>query len=43
MLEKGSRVPPFEVTDSDGNPVTQEVFAGKRTVLFFYPRAGTPG
>ena len=43
MLVAGSEVPEFAVTDSQGNGVTQEAFRDKRTLLFFYPKAGTSG
>ncbi|NQU50594.1 MAG: redoxin domain-containing protein [Planctomycetes bacterium] len=43
MLEVGSPCPEFSVVDSDGNTVTRADLVGKRTVLWFYPRASTPG
>ena len=43
MLESGMKIPPFKVLDSLGNEVTEAVFAGTRTLLFFYPKAMTGG
>jgi peroxiredoxin Q/BCP len=33
----------FTLPDQDGNPVSLSQFRGKPIVLFFYPRADTPG
>ena len=43
MLKVGDTAPAFEVQDHDGNPVRSEDLAGKRAVLWFYPKADTPG
>jgi len=43
MIEAGQPAPPFRVVDQDGKPVTEGVFAGRWTVLYFYPRDDTPG
>ena len=43
MLEIGAKVPEFRVNDSEGNEVTEQIFKGKRTLLFFYPKANTSG
>ena len=43
MLKEGDRSPEFEVTDQDGNTVTEKNFEGKRIVLYFYPKDSTPG
>ena len=43
MLDAGDRVPPFSVTDSDGDLVTNETLSQGRVVLFFYPKDDTPG
>ena len=43
MLEKGMKAPNFSVKDHDGNTVNLEDFAGKKVVLWFYPKADTPG
>ena len=33
----------LHLPDENGNPVSLEQFRGKNVVLFFYPRADTPG
>jgi len=43
MLEVGKKAPDFTLPDKDGNPVTLSSFAGKKVVLYFYPRDNTPG
>lgn len=43
MLEVGSNAPAFTLPDQDGNPVSLSDFAGKKVVLYFYPRDNTPG
>ena len=43
MLLPGSPCPQFTVVDSDGVRVTEEDLAGRRAVLWFYPKAATPG
>ena len=43
MLEKGTRAPAFTLPDKEGKPVSLSDFAGKRVVLYFYPKDGTPG
>lgn len=42
-LEVGEKVPSFELPDEAGNPVSLREFAGRRLIMFFYPRAMTPG
>ena len=43
MLEAGTKAPSFTLPDKDGKLVSLEDFAGKRVVLYFYPRDNTPG
>ncbi len=43
MLKKGDKVPEFEGTDQDGNPIKSSDYKGKKYVVFFYPKASTPG
>jgi peroxiredoxin Q/BCP len=39
----GDKVEDFTLPDQDGNPVSLSDFKGKTVVLFFYPKADTPG
>ena len=43
MLEVGTKAPEFTLPDKDGNAVSLADFAGKKVVLYFYPRDNTPG
>jgi peroxiredoxin Q/BCP len=43
MIGVGDRAPGFELSDEDGNPVRLGDFAGRKVVLYFYPKADTPG
>ncbi len=42
-LEVGQKAPQFALPDEEGNEVKLSDFAGKRVVVFFYPKADTPG
>jgi peroxiredoxin Q/BCP len=42
-MQPGDLVEDFTLPDQDGTPVTLSSFAGKPVVLFFYPKADTPG
>jgi peroxiredoxin Q/BCP len=42
-LEPGQPAPPFTATDHEGNPVSLDDFSGENLVLYFYPKAFTPG
>ncbi len=42
-LKVGDKAPKFEAKDQDGNTVKLSDYAGKKLVLFFYPKASTPG
>ncbi len=42
-LQVGDTVPNFTTTDQDGNPVALSDFIGKKLIVFFYPKASTPG
>ncbi len=42
-LSAGDKVPDFKATDQDGNVVSLSDYAGKKLIVFFYPRANTPG
>ena len=43
MLEKGMKAPEFELADKNGKMVKLSDFAGKKVVLYFYPKDNTPG
>ncbi len=43
MLEEGQVAPGFEVNDHNGNTVRLSDYRGKNVVLWFYPKADTPG
>lgn len=42
-LQAGDKAPNFEATNQDGKLVSLADFTGKKLVLFFYPKASTPG
>lgn len=43
MLEIGTKAPDFTLNDQNGKAVSLSDFAGKRVVVYFYPRDNTPG
>ena len=42
-LKKGDAAPNFSAKDQDGNGHTLADYKGKKLVVFFYPKADTPG
>lgn len=42
-LQKGDKAPAFSGKDQDGNLHTLADYKGKKLVVFFYPKADTPG
>jgi peroxiredoxin Q/BCP len=42
-LKIGDKAPEFDSTDQNGKRVKLNDFSGKKIVLFFYPKASTPG
>ena len=42
-LEPGDKAPDFALTDQHGEAVRLKDFKGRRVLLFFYPKADTPG
>lgn len=42
-LKVGDKAPDFSVLNQDEQTVSLSDFAGKKLVLFFYPKASTPG
>ena len=43
MIEQGQPAPDFELPDQDGHTVKLSDFRGQPVVLYFYPKADTPG
>ncbi|MEE0317381.1 MAG: thioredoxin-dependent thiol peroxidase [Bacteroidales bacterium] len=43
MLEIGNRMPDFSAADQNGNIVKSADLIGKKTVVYFYPKANTSG
>ena len=43
MLNPGDEAPDFTLPDQNGDPVTLSELRGKKVVLYFYPKADTPG
>ncbi len=43
MLKVGDKVPEFSAKDQDGNSINLSDYKGKKLVVFFYPKANTPG
>jgi peroxiredoxin Q/BCP len=43
LLKPGRPAPDFEAPDHTGEPVRLADFRGRRVVLWFYPKAATPG
>jgi len=42
-LKIGDQSPSFEAKDNQGNTIKLADYKGKKLVLFFYPKASTPG
>ena len=43
MLQNGQLAPDFTLTADDGKSVTLSDFRGQKVILYFYPKADTPG
>ena len=43
MVEVGQAAPEFTLHDQEGNEVSLSDFRGQRVVVYFYPKADTPG
>ena len=43
MLNVGEQAPGFSVQTQDGETVNLDQYRGKSVVLWWYPKAGTPG
>lgn len=42
-LKIGDKAPDFVAKDQDGNAIRLKDYLGKKVILFFYPKASTPG
>ena len=43
MIEAGTKAPMFSLPDKEGKNISLSHFAGKKVVLYFYPKDNTPG
>ena len=43
MLKAGDKAPAFTLLDQDGNKVKMADFKGRKVLIYFYPKADTPG
>jgi peroxiredoxin Q/BCP len=43
LIEQGDAAPDFELPDQDGKPVKLSGLRGRLVVVYFYPKAATPG
>ncbi|OUQ25046.1 thioredoxin-dependent thiol peroxidase [Lachnoclostridium sp. An131] len=43
MLEAGTKAPDFTLPDQNGEMHSLSDYAGKRVILYFYPKDNTPG
>ena len=43
LLEVNTKAPDFTLPNQDGNMVSLSDYKGKKIVLWFYPKANTPG
>jgi peroxiredoxin Q/BCP len=43
LIEEGKRAPAFTLQSDTGEKVSLGDYRGRRVVVFFYPKANTPG
>jgi peroxiredoxin Q/BCP len=43
MLDIGTQAPSFSLPNQDGDTLSLSHWSGKRVLLWFYPKADTPG
>tara|TARA_A100001011_G_scaffold400795_1_gene518982 strand:- start:31076 stop:31210 length:135 start_codon:yes stop_codon:yes gene_type:complete len=43
LLKVGDKAPEFCLSDSDNSNISLSDFEGKKVVLWFFPKANTPG
>jgi len=42
-LKPGDKAPAFSLADQEGNTVTLSALKGRKVLIYFYPKANTPG
>jgi peroxiredoxin Q/BCP len=43
QLQPGADAPPFTLLDQRGEPLSLTDFKGRKVLVYFYPKADTPG
>ncbi len=43
MLKVGAKAPDFTLDDQDGTQISLRDFQGQKVLIWFYPKASTPG
>jgi thioredoxin-dependent peroxiredoxin len=43
MLKPGDKAPDFHLKSDDGKEISLSEYRGKRVLLYFFPKANTPG
>ena len=43
MIKEGQKAPNFNLPDQNGEDTSLSDFLGKKVVLWFFPKASTPG
>jgi peroxiredoxin Q/BCP len=43
MLKEGTKAPEFSLEDQNGKVVKLNDFEGQKVLIWFYPKASTPG
>tara|TARA_Y100001970_G_C13945304_1_gene705335 strand:+ start:118 stop:249 length:132 start_codon:yes stop_codon:yes gene_type:complete len=43
MLKVGDKAPDFTLMDGNENPISLNDYKGKKVILWFFPKASTPG
>ena len=43
MLQVGDKLPEFQGINQNGRTIDSKDYAGKKLIVFFYPKASTPG
>jgi len=43
LIDAGKKAPDFTLPDANGDSISLKDYAGKKVVLWFFPKANTPG